>query len=1053
MVWRGGVAWLAGIVLPWPAVAQSVRLVDFNVPAQGLAGSLSTIARQTGVELLFDARAVQGATASNVRGRISLDQALRQVLGPAGLTFHRTPDGAILIAVQPLSPQANPQAEIGAIPEILVIGNRPLNVDIPRSEDDIQPYRIVTALTIAQSGDQIADLFLKTRLSSNTQTLLSAQTPVFNNGDTRSQIDLRGLGTNQTLVLVDGHRLPAFPGLDAFLQPDINGIPLNAIQRIETLSSTAAGIYGPGALGGVVNVILDRDAYGASIGMTRGISSRGDAPAWRLDGHVGWTSPGGGTTLSIVYSHSADGGLTVGNRSFVERARTQRYNSDPGYSDMPSSTMIDIVLNDPFASSLSLTKAFGGKSLHATTTTLPVAALGTPQEVAWLLANAGTFDFALPPDGEGTGENLLTATINDGASLTLKQRLGDRLEIFIDALAFASRGSATGSLDHQDGDTWPVGGNQKLLGLSYGGPFAELVQYSFPALGPDGHYTTRDRMAQATIGLIAQLPAGWRADADLSIGFVDTRSHFPSRDAGDAPNLFDPASLAAYLQLLQAYPYTTETTSDRLIDGTARIAGPLLRLPGGPLTMTSQIELRSDRNPGINWKTSPASYRSSVPIDSPSQTQAVQSAYTELRAPLVPSDFSLPPLRGLEFQMSARADRYRMSVPTGYPTLLDVAQNVDVGTSSRLRKHYDMAAFTLGGRVRPLPGLILRTSYATGSVPPDPADLITHHSMGAAYVYDSYNDPKRNGELPNIAEVSILTDGRPNLRTEHARSLNVGIVLAPLVLPGARLSIDYTEIQKSREVSFVENNKSQFFLDHENEFPGRIIRAPLTPQDAARGDTGGKILAIDMTAFDDGRSVLRAIDADLSYDRATRIGDLHLYAQATWTPSYRRQQVPGGPYHQLVGYLDGPLAWKGNAGFTWSRSQFSAGANIQVFGDYKVQYGEQERNFLSDVMVENLLLAAAQANVPIDPAAGLPQSIDGNFRIKPQACLDLFLRYRIGGHPGLAMQLSVHNALDKLPPLFVPELDQQLRSNFGLGYSYLGDPRGRYFQLSVTTSF
>ncbi len=78
----------------------------------------------------------------------------------------------------------------------------------------------------------------------------------------QSAINLRGLGTSQTLVLVDGRRIPSISLSGTFAQGDINGIPLSLVERIEVLPATASGIYGGGATGGVINIITRRGLFG-----------------------------------------------------------------------------------------------------------------------------------------------------------------------------------------------------------------------------------------------------------------------------------------------------------------------------------------------------------------------------------------------------------------------------------------------------------------------------------------------------------------------------------------------------------------------------------------------------------------------------------------------------------------------------------------------------------------------------------------------------------------------------------------------------------------------
>ncbi|MBK9607349.1 MAG: TonB-dependent receptor [Betaproteobacteria bacterium] len=93
-------------------------------------------------------------------------------------------------------------------------------------------------------------------------------------------LNLRGLGFNSTLILVNGRRLPTYPFAQQFTTSqgfqDINNIPLAAVDRIEVLKDGASAIYGADAVGGVVNVILRQDYQGAEVSAGYGVSSRHD---------------------------------------------------------------------------------------------------------------------------------------------------------------------------------------------------------------------------------------------------------------------------------------------------------------------------------------------------------------------------------------------------------------------------------------------------------------------------------------------------------------------------------------------------------------------------------------------------------------------------------------------------------------------------------------------------------------------------------------------------------------------------------------------------------
>ena len=78
-----------------------------------------------------------------------------------------------------------------------------------------------------------------------------------------ASIDLRGLGSNRTLVLLDGRRLPKAPNVGDSV--DLNSIPMAAVERIEILTDGASAVYGSDAIGGVVNIITRKDFEGLAI--------------------------------------------------------------------------------------------------------------------------------------------------------------------------------------------------------------------------------------------------------------------------------------------------------------------------------------------------------------------------------------------------------------------------------------------------------------------------------------------------------------------------------------------------------------------------------------------------------------------------------------------------------------------------------------------------------------------------------------------------------------------------------------------------------------------
>ncbi len=138
---------------------------------------------------------------------------------------------------------------------VVVTGSRIRNANLVSSS----PVTQVNAEDFALSGTtRVEDLL-------NTLPQLAPSFDSFTVNPTTgfATADLRGLGTNRTLVLVNGLRLP--PGGIRSEAADLNQIPATMLQRVEVLTGGASAVYGSDAVAGVVNFILDRGFEGVSI--------------------------------------------------------------------------------------------------------------------------------------------------------------------------------------------------------------------------------------------------------------------------------------------------------------------------------------------------------------------------------------------------------------------------------------------------------------------------------------------------------------------------------------------------------------------------------------------------------------------------------------------------------------------------------------------------------------------------------------------------------------------------------------------------------------------
>jgi iron complex outermembrane receptor protein len=259
-----------------------------------------------------------------------------------------------------------------------------------------------------------------------------------------SNIELRGLGPDGTLILVDGRRLPNVPDAALrFMQPDINPIASEAIGRVETMTGTAGGIYGFGALGGVVNVVLKRDYRGAELSVTRGISGRGDAARLRMAGRLGFTPDHGQTEIMLSASRSTARALSVGDRPDTVRNREIGYRLAPDYVvnnlQLQHAGSSIGVFNSSYREPLKLKAAYGGSTLASDHTFLALGSDGNVAAVAdQLAAHAGMVDLSLN-QGEAQSDLAPVARMTN-AILNVRHRFADGIEAYADALILSNHG-------------------------------------------------------------------------------------------------------------------------------------------------------------------------------------------------------------------------------------------------------------------------------------------------------------------------------------------------------------------------------------------------------------------------------------------------------------------------------------------------------------------------------------------------------------------------------------------------------------------------------------
>lgn len=1025
------------------AFAQGSKPVQVDVPSGDLIAGLRALTEQSGAEFVYREDQLAGLRTKGVHGTLTAEQALSKLLEGSGYTVKQDPSGVLMIVKgasggergkesglrsSPSRPDGTaPQQDepVTDLPEMLVLGTRSLNADIQRDIDDPQPYVIFDRTAIERAGAISLNDFLLKRVSANTNGTSPSQTGEVV-GD-RSGINLRGLGENQTLILVDGRRLSNLSTGFSPGQPNLNGIPLSAVERIEVLPTTASAIYGGSATGGVINVVLRRDFEGGEIAISHDNSFDTDSSINRVDLAYGFSLGQGKTTVMLTGSWSEANALLNRDRDFTARGLAHIQRHSPQYlglitprpsttPNLRSVTGVNLTLDD-------------GTPLNAPVTHLPKGYLGPDSDGgAALIVNAGrvnTEPSAMASLFSGGGAFGATPRTRS-ASASIRHRFNDRLDGFLD-------------LSHNQTESREPAGTGASLTVAADdprNPFQQPIQVFVATDQFNTHSEQSNRTDRASAGLIARLPRDWAASLDftwskssvgylLRPGIVDNAALLasgfnPMIDHGNLGTLdlrpFAIGEINAIGVPVPAYSYNP----------TVRLSGPLWELPAGAVTASFLLEQQKSKY-GQGAVRSFRGRPFDIALIFPPRSQDVRSAYAELRVPLFGEANARPGLQALEVQLAARYDDYRSTSgnsvlwfpnQTPAPPEFELVENASAETSG-----------LLGLKYSPVQGLSLRASHGTGFVPPDVTQLGAPNRQDG--LLSSTPDPRR-GNTVSPLPITFIFGSNPNLAPEQSETTSIGLIVAPAALPDFRVSLDYTRLEKTDNITSLSQAQ---LIQHEALFPDRIQRGPKLPDDPA--DWAGPITFLDISRLNAATARLDTLDLQLRYGRELASGAyLEFWGNGTWTLKAEQQVLPGLAPNNLRGISAGsgqslPLNFRGFYGVDLEKNGWGLGWTVRHYSSYLVA---------DPALASSAPVIAAQGN---------------GGRVPRQLLHDLSLRWRSNALPAgggfraflanLEVNAGIRNVFDK-----EPEVDLSNAANF---YSYLVDARLRTYYLQLKYLF
>ncbi|MCV6604253.1 MAG: TonB-dependent receptor, partial [Porticoccaceae bacterium] len=325
-----------------PMLAQGA---EFDIRSQSLDKALAQLSSQADMPIVAAQKLLSGKNAQAVSGEMTVEQALERMLQGSNLTYSKTDSGQIVItsfATQGESDGENPDRskEAGgeADEEVVITGSRLIK----------EPHQLTRQITvfdraeIERSGITRLDEFLR-RLPQNVNSPSNIGSGFNDVGDfglgsnvfAGSSVNLRGLGSQYTLILIDGRRPPKggqFGGIT-----DISNIPVDRVERVEILFDGAAAVYGADAVGGVINIITNRDYQGTSVSLAASGTEEGGGS--RLNFSVGHTFNWDGGGLTTTFSYQSQNAID-GSQRVLGLEETTVFGlqpSDPGNVSAPTS--------------------------------------------------------------------------------------------------------------------------------------------------------------------------------------------------------------------------------------------------------------------------------------------------------------------------------------------------------------------------------------------------------------------------------------------------------------------------------------------------------------------------------------------------------------------------------------------------------------------------------------------------------------------------------------------------------------------------------------------
>ncbi|MHB1205121.1 MAG: TonB-dependent receptor plug domain-containing protein, partial [Rhodospirillaceae bacterium] len=793
---------------------------------------------------------------NGVNGRFSGTGARKRALSTVSMVALAT---GCIAGWQPAQAQTAAQtAQTPAVEEIVVTGSRIVR----------DGYQAPTPLTVvgeeqiqAAAPKDIADYVNQLPALANSVTPQSQSGALSNGAGGINSLNLRGIGTARTLVLLDGQR--SVPSTQSN-QVDIGAFPQQLITRVDIVTGGASAAYGSDALSGVVNFVLDKEFVGLKGEVSGGITSYGDDQDWKVT-LAGGTAFGGGRGHFLVSGEISKRLGILGDLSGTPNKR-EWFNGMDGILSNPAYTKTNgqpqyIVRPNVAASAAN----FGGIITSGPLKGTAFGPGGTPYQfnygqVAGVYMSGGDYQTSDVTGAESLDPKHTHQTFFTRASYDITDNINVYASVSWDHTWHESYFGVSGELNtlvmKSDNAYIPATVASQLNAL-------KITQFTFGSWVDglhEGSYNERwvNRYVFGGSGKFDAFDDAWSWDAyyqkgvtrasenslgnklkpvyaqaidavvDPATGRIVCRSTLTNPTNGCLPfNVFgkDVATAAARLALVGNHffgnSYRYEHFSQDVM--AANVRGEPFSSWAGPISVALGVEHRTESSTGIvdanslagNWYA--ANYRPTI------GSYNVTEGFAETVIPLAKDQVWA---KSLDLNAAVRGTSYSTS---GYVTTWKVGATWDLIDDIRLRatRSRDIRAPNIG-------------------------ELFTSGIRGLTYVIDPFTGN------PNT-QAETITTGNLALKPEVADTTGIGIVLQPTFFPGFSASVDYYNIDISQAIGTVGTQQT---ID--NCFSGNTVFCSGIQRDVVNGVLS--ITKVFSQPFNFVNELNRGIDFEASYN-------------------------------------------------------------------------------------------------------------------------------------------------------------------------------------------